>query len=263
MTTEIDYTQFGPFAETFKAMIPNLAEVAAEHDDLVSQLSIKEGEVNEDALETARLRNKSGNNDVTKLNDAITKLEDRLNEAKAKAWELVQEDVPQPLSDEEKAAVRPRIKDLRDKFKTMTTAVETVASSVGVSLENIKLPQITANGTRSGGGTRVGHSGPRIHMDAVYVNGEHVTQPKANKPDETSSTLTTAANAITAKVKASPRVSASDLQVEYFKAAGVTPNEDGSVDVASIPMEVEFTYTYVNPSDKAKTEFAIKAKRRA
>lgn len=262
-STEIDYSQFGAAAGAFQAMIPNLINVARDHDDLVAQLSIKEGEVNEDVLETARLRNKANDAKVTKLNEAIKKLQDTLDEQKAKAWELIQDDIPKPLTDDEKAAVRPRIKDLREQFKKMTAAVEVVADSLSVSLDGVTLPTINANARTTGGGTRVGHSGPRIHMDAVFVNGEHVTQPKANKPDETASTLTTAANFITAKVKASPRISASDLQVDYFKAAKVTPDESGNVDVSKIPLEVEFTYVYTNPNDQTKSEFAVKAKRRA
>lgn len=257
----LDYEKtFGVYAATFRTMIPQIEVVANEHDDLTSQLHIKEGAISEEALETARIRNKSGNPDVTKLNENIRKVEAKLEELKANAHELVQDDVPKPLTEEEAVSVRARVKDLRDQYTKQMEAVKTIAGSVGVSLDDVELPTIMKNGKRVGGGG-TGHHGPRIRFSSVFVNGEHVEAKKPNNPNEMTSNFTVAANYITKEVKANPRVTAVDLQKSYFKATGVEPDSDGNLDSSKLPAEQEFTYVYTNPGDKSTTEFVIKAVR--
>lgn len=263
-TEEFDYDKaFGPFASTFKTMIPQMASVADTHNELVAQLNVKAGEISEDDLEAARLRNKSGDKDVTKLNAAIAKLEAELEKYRARAYELVQDDIPQPLTDEEKVPVKARVKDLRDQFKTLNDAIHAVAKSVNLSLDNAPIPTINTNGSTRGGGTRKGFSGPRVRTKAVYVNGVYVEMKKPNNPNETTSNLSVAAAHITKEVKANPRVTAVDLQQAYFAAAGVSLDADGNLDSSKLPTDKTFTYVYVNPSDKAETPFEIRVERDA
>lgn len=255
---EIDYSKFGAFAPTFQSMLPNLFTIAQQHDECVADLNVKEGTITEDDLEAARLRNKSGGEDVTKINKAVRELEKKMSELKARAWELVEGDVPQPLNDEDRTKVQARVKDLRAEFKQTLTAVNVVAASVGIDIDKtgVELPQLSGNAGRSSG-TRQGHSGPRFRMDEVYVNGTLVQAPKPNKPEEMTSNLTVAANQINKDHKL--KITASDLQKAYMDANNVKPDEDGSVDITKLPMDSTFTFTVKD--GETVHEFEIRAKR--
>jgi hypothetical protein len=254
------------YAPMFKDVIPQIQSVASTHNELVAQLNVKEGEISEEALEIARLRNKHNNREVTKLNNNIEKAQAMLEELKAKAYELVQDDVPQPLKEEEKAAVKSRVSDLRKEFQKQMDAVNGVASMLGLTdnLAKVKLPEINANGKRVGSGSgRGGYSGPRVRFETVYINGEPAQVVKDNEDGtkKITSNFTTAANELTKLTKADPRISSTDLQPLYFDAAKVQPDANGKIDSSALPKEVEFTYTYTNPNDKSTKEFVIKAVR--
>lgn len=233
-TTAIDYSKFGAFAPAFEQMIPQLAEKGTEHDDLVSQLKVKPGEVDTEALEAARLRNKSGNAEVRKLNDTIAKAEARIAELKEQAYESVKGDIPQPLSEEDRPKVQEKVKTLRAEFNKMHEAIETMADTFGLSLDGIELPTIMANARKSGGGGQTG--GFRIRTTDVFVDGNRVEAKKPNS-DETTSTLSVAASVISKAVKS--KVAAADLQKAYFAA-------NGTEDYDSIPADSEFTFNYTS-----------------
>jgi hypothetical protein len=246
--SQIDYDKtFGAFAATFKGMLPQLDIKANEHNELVARLKVKEGEISEDDLEGARLRNKAGDPKVTKLNQTIEAALAKVEELKAQAYELTKNDIPQPLSEEERPKVQEKVKTLRAEFKQMDEAIQTVAGSLGVKLDGIKLPTITANARTVGGGGQTGHQGPRIRTTDVFVDDNRVEAPKAGKPDETTSTLSVAANVISKAVKS--KVAAADLQAAYFAAAGTS-------DYESIDSDFEFTYVY--ESGEHKREFKIR-----
>lgn len=250
------------YAPMFKDIIPRIESVAATHNELVSQLNVKEGEVSEEALEIARLRNKNNNREVVKLNSNIERTQAMLDELKAKAYALVEDDVPQPLKPEEIPAVKARVSDLRKEFTKQTDSVTKVAEMLGLTenLKKVKLPEINANGRSSGRG---GYSGVRVRFDTVYINGEPAQVVKDNEDgtQKITSNFTTAANELTKLTKADPRISSTDLQPLYFAAAGVTPDADGKLDSSKLPKEVEFTYVYTNPNDKTTKEFQLKAVR--
>lgn len=252
---DIDYTKFGVHAATFQTLIPQIEATAAEHDDLVSQLSVKEGQVSDEILENARLRNKSGNARVAKINSMITRALAEIEKLKLESYELVEDDVPQPLTEEERPKVQARVKELRDTYKTQLEAINTVAGAIQVSLDGVELPSIMANGRRTGG-TGTGHSGIRLHVGAVYVNGDLSFKPRPHKPGETMSSLSTAATDINSKV-GTGKVSASDLQKRYFEAAGISPDENGNIDRSKLPKDMQFTYRYVDGENVQEFEIRV------
>lgn len=257
MATSIDYSKFGPHEATFRAVMAPLEEVSVTHDDLLVRLSIKKGEINEEILENARIRNRNNNKQVTTFNEQIGKLEEKLSELKEKAYSLVEDTLPKELTDEEKVSVKARIKDLRDQFKSKSLAVETIAEAVGVSLEGITLPSIATNGVRvsGSGATKVGHNGPRLRMDAVTVNGNVAEAPNPNDKTKTSSNFTIAAAVISKKLGLSvaEKITATDIQSAYFAKAGTE-------DVTQIPHTLEFEFPFTK-ADKSVETFVISATR--
>lgn len=256
MTTEIDYTKFGPHEATFRAMIPTLVQTAQTHDELVDRLNVKEGEISEDIMESARLRNKDGNKRVKQLNETIAKALEQIEKFKAECYDLVKDDLPQPLTDEERPAIQEQVKNLRQQYKVQYSGVEAVADMVGIksALEEITLPTIKTNGrvvSGGSGGTRVGHHGPRLRFKEVYINGELAEGKSTNDPNKKVSNFSMAANKLKSELK-TQNVSASDLQEAYFKAAGT---EDAS------KINSDFTFTYVYVDGENKREFEIRAVR--
>lgn len=249
------YAKFGVMAGPLAELIPALKAKAVEHDGLVAQLSIKDGEISDDVREATRLANKSNNPDVVKLNANIAKLRKTLDEQLAQAYSLTESDLPKPPSEEEVKKIQERVKNLRSDFKSSVSSLQNLSKTFGLSESDLNeiLPVIKTNGrvTIAGTSTRAGHHGPRLHFSNVYVDDKLAEMKKpGTDPVEMTSSLSAAANEISKAVKS--KVSASELQTAYFAAVG-------SEDFDSAPNVQEFKFVY--KSGDREREFTLRAEK--